>query len=164
MKIKLFIVPIFLSAFILSSCESGQAKQQRLANKERERKQWEQKKEEEKVEQEKQAEISRIERETQLENERREQAIFDQYINKSLPTGATPYSRYYGANSTCLTNNCSQIKVKTSNSDVLVTIKRDYKVVRHAYIKAGSTYTFHFLMENIRYSFITERVGILKRK
>lgn len=144
MRTKLFIASIFISAFVLSSCESKTAKQQRLANVERERTQREQQKEEERVEQEKEAEIYRIEREAQLEKERKEQAIYDQYINNSLHTGATPYSRYYGANSTCLTNNCSQIKVKTSNSDVLVTIKRDDEVVRHAYIKAGSTYTFSF--------------------
>ncbi len=67
----------------------------------------------------------------------------EKYINNSLSTGSTPYSNMYGANSPCSNWGCSQIKVKTPyNSDVLVTIKKGDKVVRHAYIKAGSSYTF----------------------
>ncbi|SKC06607.1 hypothetical protein SAMN05660477_02766 [Soonwooa buanensis] len=67
------------------------------------------------------------------------------YFNNSLPTGATPYSEYYGKNSSCNSNGCSQIKVKTpNNSDVLVTIKQNEKVVRHAYIQKGDSYTFSF--------------------
>ena len=64
------------------------------------------------------------------------------YIDKSLSTGATPYAEYYGSNKKCENSDCSQIKVETSNSDVLVTIKKDDKVVRHAYIKANEDYTF----------------------
>lgn len=64
------------------------------------------------------------------------------YIDKSLSTGATPYDEYYGSNKECEHSDCSQIKVETSNSDVLVTIKKDDKVVRHAYIKANEDYTF----------------------
>lgn len=52
------------------------------------------------------------------------------------------YSRYYGGNSSCYENGCSQIKVISSNSDVIVIIKRNDKVVRHAYIKADKSYTF----------------------
>ncbi len=66
------------------------------------------------------------------------------YINNSLSTGATPYAKYYGSNKKCEYGDCSQIKVVTSNSDVLVTIKEDDKVVRHAYIKANDSYTFSF--------------------
>jgi hypothetical protein len=67
------------------------------------------------------------------------------YFNNSLPTGATPYSGYYGKNSSCNSNGCSQIKVKTpNNSDVLVTIKQNNEVVRHAYIQKGDSYTFSF--------------------
>ena len=67
------------------------------------------------------------------------QSIFAQ----SLQTGATPYSQYYGVNSSCNKWGCSQIKVVTpSNSDVLVTIKQNDEVVRHAYIRANSSYTF----------------------
>lgn len=64
------------------------------------------------------------------------------YIDNSLSTGATPYAEYYGSNKKCENSDCSQIKVETSNSDVLVTIKKDDKVVRHAYIKANEDYTF----------------------
>ncbi|WP_304344501.1 hypothetical protein [Chryseobacterium koreense] len=69
----------------------------------------------------------------------------DLYADNSLPTGATPYSKYYGGNRSCNDNGCSQIEVKTPyNSDVLVTIKKNDKVVRHAYIQAGDRYTFSF--------------------
>jgi len=69
--------------------------------------------------------------------------IYNKYINNSLQTGTTPYRKYYGGNSNCGEWGCSQIKVKTPhNSDVLVTIKRSDKVVRHAYIRANSSYTF----------------------
>lgn len=66
------------------------------------------------------------------------------YLTNSLETGATPYSKYYGRNKKCTSYGCSQIKVHTSNSDVLVTIKKDGTVVRHAYIKGGDSFTFSF--------------------
>ncbi|WP_234110767.1 MULTISPECIES: hypothetical protein [Chryseobacterium] len=69
----------------------------------------------------------------------------NKYLDNSLQTGATPYSKYYGKNSSCDDNGCSQIKVKTPyNSDVLVTIKKNNEVVRHAYIKANDSFTFSF--------------------
>lgn len=68
----------------------------------------------------------------------------EEYLYNSLSTGATPYAKYYGKNKTCNKYGCSQIKVRTSNSDVLVTIKKLDKVVRHAYIQAGDSYTFSF--------------------
>ena len=72
-----------------------------------------------------------------------EQEIIDKYSHNSLPDGSTPYSACFGTNTKCSEYGCSEIRVKTpSNSDVLVTIKTDGKVVRHAYIKAGSSYTF----------------------
>lgn len=61
-----------------------------------------------------------------------------------LYTGATPYSQYYGENPSCEEYGCSQIKVTTSNSDVLVTIKKKGKIVRHAFIEANDSYTFSF--------------------
>jgi len=85
------------------------------------------------------------EREVRLEEERKErkeQKIHDKYINNSLHTGATPYVRYYGENLTC--SDYSEIEVNTSNSDVLVTIKENNKVVRHAFIQAGNSYSFSF--------------------
>ena len=69
--------------------------------------------------------------------------IYNKYINNSLQTGTTPYRRYYGGNAACKESGCSQIKVTTpQTSDVLVTIKSNEKVVRHAYIRANSSYTF----------------------
>ena len=67
-----------------------------------------------------------------------------QYRNNSLSNGAMPYSYCYGTNRSCTGNSCSQIQVTTpNNSDVVVTIKKAGEVVRHAYIRAGSTYTFN---------------------
>ncbi|MDR1847643.1 MAG: hypothetical protein LBR17_05950 [Bacteroidales bacterium] len=71
-----------------------------------------------------------------------EQNVYNQYIDNSLQTGDTPYADSYGGNPSCDDYGCSQIEVMTSNSDVLVTIKQNDKVVRHAYIRANSSYTF----------------------
>tara|TARA_B110000285_G_C14993559_1_gene547604 strand:- start:203 stop:697 length:495 start_codon:yes stop_codon:yes gene_type:complete len=65
--------------------------------------------------------------------------------NNSLRTGSTPYANCYGRNLVCNSNGCSEIKVKTPyNSDVLVTIKKNGNVIKHAYIKGGDSYTFSF--------------------
>lgn len=149
------ILILFLAIAFLSSCESEQARNERESREEKQRIEFEQKqKEEEKaeairleqarIEQEKQAEAERLEREAQLEEERKEQEIYNKYISNSLRTGSTPYAKYYGNNSSCNDYGCSQIKVRTSNSDVLVTIKKDDKVVRHAFIQGGDSYTFSF--------------------
>jgi len=149
------ITTVCISALLLFSCESEQARKERLAREEQERVEFEHKRAEEekaetirleqvRIEQEKQAEAERIEKEARLEKERKEQEIYDRYIKNSLSTGATPYSKYYGGNSSCNDYGCSQIKVRTSNSDVLVTIKMNDKVVRHAFIQAGDRYTFSF--------------------
>lgn len=140
---------------ILISCESEQERKTRLAREERERIEFEQKQTEDKkaetlrleqasIEQEKQAEAERIAREAELGKERKEQEIYDLYISNTLRTGSTPYSKYYGGNSSCSDYGCSEIKVSTSNSDVLVTIKKNDKVVNHAFIQAGDMYTFSF--------------------
>src|SRR6218665_983047 len=159
---------LMLSALVLFSCESEQAKKERLAREEQQRIEWEQQKEEEKKaerdslknkpkknqkkekKKKKEAarlemEAKRLEREAKLEQESKEQAIRDKYINNSLSTGAAPYARYYGRNSSCNGSGCSKISVTTSNSDVLVTIKnKSEKVARHAFIQAGDSYTFSF--------------------
>lgn len=65
----------------------------------------------------------------------------DQY--NSLRTGATPYAHCYGKNASCSSYGCSEIKVKAPlNSDVMVTVKKNRKVIKHAYIRRGSYYTF----------------------
>jgi hypothetical protein len=77
------------------------------------------------------------------ERQRTEKAEYDRYINNRLPTGDTPYETFYGGNRRCSSAGCSQITVQTpANSDVLVTIKKDGNVVRHAYIRAAGSYTF----------------------
>jgi hypothetical protein len=79
------------------------------------------------------------------EEELETQRIHDEYIDNSLNTGATPYAYCFGKNKSCTTEGCSQIKVTTPyNSDVLVIIKKNDKVYRHAYINGGSSYTFEF--------------------
>ena len=77
-----------------------------------------------------------------LEQERIDKAIYDKYISNSLPDGATPYANNFGRNEHCNSYGCSEIKVSTSNSDVLVTIKNRGNVVRHGYINANSSYSF----------------------
>ena len=156
MKVKNILLLSLLSfVLIVSSCESEAERNNRLARVEQQRIEWEEKRkaedaeraiqlEQERIEREKREEQERIAREERLEKERQEKAIYDKYIGNSLRTGATPYARYYGKNSTCNDYGCSQIKVRTSNSDVIVTIKKNNRVVRHAYIQSGSRYTFSF--------------------
>jgi len=139
----------------MSSCESEAERKQRLAREEKQRIELEERQkleeaernlrlEQERLELEKIAREKRIAREALLKKEREERAQYKKYIGNSLRTGETPYSKYYGTNASCNEYGCSQIKVMTSNSDVLITIKKDGKVVRHAYINSGDNYAFSF--------------------
>jgi hypothetical protein len=66
-------------------------------------------------------------------------------LAQSLFTGATPYAYCYGKNLVCNEFGCSEISVKAPhNSDVMVTIKKGDRVKKHAYIRAGGTYSFSF--------------------
>ena len=150
--------PIFLLCCLLlfSSCESGAERKKREAKEELQRielkTQREKKikaiafqKEQERIEREKLEKTERIKREARLLKERKEKALYDKYINNALRTGSTPYSYCFGRNKSCSEWGCAGISVKTPyNSDVMVTIKRNGEVYRHAYIKAGSTYKFEF--------------------
>ena len=76
--------------------------------------------------------------------EQKEKAEYDKFINKSLETDASPYGYCFGSDNSCNSDECSKISVTTPiNSDVLVTIKKNGKVYRHTYIKAGRTFTFY---------------------
>jgi len=153
MKLKFIFATILLS-IMLTSCESEEERQKRIAREEQQRIELDERREaeeaeraykleQERIEQEQREEAERIEREARLEKERQEKAIYDMYINNSLSTGSTPYSYCFGRNSSCSEWGCSQIKIRTPyNSDVLVTIKKGEKVVRHAFLKGGSSYTF----------------------
>jgi len=152
---RLISISAFLLLLSFASCETEEARHQRLAQEKQQQIEIEQKRaveekaesirlEQVRIEQEKQAEAERKEREARLEKERKEQEIYDRYISNSLSTGASPYLKYYGGNSSCNDYGCSKIKVTTSNSDVVVTIKKNDKVVRHAFIQAGDSYTFSF--------------------
>lgn len=151
----IFTAALFYSLILLLSCESKAEKEKREARIEQQRiKQLKKQekdslelvflKEQERIEREKREEEKRIAREARLEKERKEKAIYDKYIDNSLRTGDTPYSQYYGENSSCDDYGCSQIKVRTSNSDVIVLIKKNDEVIRHAYINSRSSYTFSF--------------------
>ncbi|MFD1014428.1 hypothetical protein [Winogradskyella rapida] len=150
------LIPLFSLAIIISSCESDAERKQRLAKEEQQKIELEEKRkaeeaervfqqEQERIEREKREEEERTAREVRLEKERKEKAIYDKYINNSLSTGATPYAYCFGSNSSCSNWGCAGISVKTPyNSDVMVTIKKEDKVYRHAYIKAGRTHKFEF--------------------
>jgi hypothetical protein len=150
----IFITIITVFLFCSCSCESEQAKNTRLQKEEQARielvekqkeKELQAKKEAEKKAEEERviAEQQRIAEEARLEQQRKEKAIYDKFINNKLANGATPYASLYGGNKSCSDYGCSKIKVQTpSSSDVLVTIKKNDKVVRHAFIRAGSSYTF----------------------
>ena len=62
------------------------------------------------------------------------------YSENSLFTGSTPYSYCYGSSNN---GSPSEVIINSSDSDVIVTIKRYGKVYRHAYIKANSNFTFN---------------------
>ena len=118
---KSLIFLLIASIGCLHSCESDSDKKERLAFQQQQK----------------------IELEEKLIQEEREKVIYEAILQNSLATGATPYSYCYGKDNSCSSSGCSELKVKTPfNSDVLVTIKRNDEVYRHAYIKAGSSYTF----------------------
>tara|TARA_A100001234_G_scaffold221508_1_gene237989 strand:- start:1073 stop:1507 length:435 start_codon:yes stop_codon:yes gene_type:complete len=65
------------------------------------------------------------------------------YNSYSQYTGATPWSNCFGKNASCNYDGCSAIEVNTSSSSPVVAIVKKYgRVVKHAYISAGSRYTF----------------------
>lgn len=68
------------------------------------------------------------------------------FTSYSQYDGATPWSNCFGKNASCKSYGCSDIIVKTSNSSPVVAIvKRNNKVIKHAYISAGSSYTFEVI-------------------
>jgi hypothetical protein len=153
---NIYLLLSLICLFCLSSCESKLEKQQRLDQEKQQRIELEAQrkqkaevlafqKEQERIEHEKQEEEERLERERVAEIDKKKKAIYDMYINNTLSTGDKPYSYCFGRNNTCSDYGCSQIKVRTpSNSDVMVTIKKNNEVYRHAYINSGSQYTFEF--------------------
>lgn len=70
-----------------------------------------------------------------------EEIWLDTYRGHSLHTGATPYQNKYGSNSK--SGNARLKVIAPTDCDVLVMIKDDYgRVTKHAYIRAGSNYSF----------------------
>ena len=69
--------------------------------------------------------------------------ILISFNSYSQYTGATPWENCYGKNASCEYVGCSDIRVNTSsNSSIVAIVKKYGKVVKHAYISAGSSYTF----------------------
>ena len=76
--------------------------------------------------------------------------ILSPFFSYSQYTGATPWKNCFGINASCKTYpkdgylvGCSEIKVTTSSSSPVVAIVKRYgKVLKHAYISAGSSYSF----------------------
>ncbi|ALU27941.1 hypothetical protein [Myroides odoratimimus] len=139
---------------ILCSCESAEQKAYRLALEEEKRIEREieaTKREEELRVQLEEQEKKRLEKEERIrletEEYNRQEKLrveeYNRYLNNSLHTGDTPYRKYYGGNDLCNISRCSEISIRTpSTSDVLVIIKSKGNVVRHAYIKKSSKYSF----------------------
>jgi len=75
----------------------------------------------------------------------REFEEIERYANYSLSNGATPYSQWYGSSNYCSSWYCSEIVITAPyNSDVVAFIKNaSGNVVRHAFIRAGRSYTFN---------------------
>ena len=145
MKTNVFIISTIVGLFILFACESGQARKERLAREESQQ-----------IESglfktpgdSNNMELSgdSIPSEDAEDEIIIDPEIYEKYINNSLDTGDTPYSKYFGGNLSCEEDGCSKLIIESPmNSDVLVIIKKGGNVVRHAYLKAGSSYTFTFL-------------------
>jgi hypothetical protein len=155
MKMKKYIFLLLTVSLLLFSCESEKDRKAREYKEEQTRIELVAKQkakdeakailiEQERIEQKRLAQIERKETVIRLEKERKEKAIYHKYINNSLRTGSKPYVYCFGSSNSCDGYDCSQIKVKTpSNSDVLVTIKKNGKVYRHAYINSSSSYTYN---------------------
>ncbi len=70
-------------------------------------------------------------------------ALNEAYENNSLSTGAKPYYKCFGSYNSCSDRSCSQIRVNAGNRDVVTLVKNwNDRVIRHAYIKAYSSYLF----------------------
>ena len=120
-----------------------------LEKEEKERKEKEEKERKEKEEKERK-EKEEKERKEKEEKERKEKEIYDKYINNRLSTGSQPYSYCFGKNPKCYPPEgyleCSGITVRSSTkSDIIVSIKKrnSDEVYKHAYIRAGESFTFN---------------------
>jgi hypothetical protein len=126
-------------------CESTQERKSRQLKEEKHRIELAEKNRNDELLKITRANQNRIVQEKEEEGKRKEKELYNKYIDNSLSNGATPYSYCYGENKACSNYGCSQIRVKTPyNSDVLVTIKENSIVIRHAYIAASSSFTFEF--------------------
>lgn len=138
---------IFCTILILSlfGCETKEQRSIRISNEERQKSELQarqlEKEAKQKIERQRAEEAERERK--RLENIEAEKLA--RYLANPLRNGAMPYSNCFGSINSCEGNSCSEIKVITpGNSSVLVTIKnRDDKVVRHAMIREGNSYTFH---------------------
>jgi hypothetical protein len=140
---KFYILIFIIGINLLLSCESAEEKHKRVELEKIELSRALEKDERKKKELESERARLAEEERVQKEKERIAQELYEKYINNSLANGATPYKSCFGGNSSCTEWGCSEIRITTPrDSDVIVTLKRDGDVVRHAYINANSTFTF----------------------
>jgi len=67
----------------------------------------------------------------------------EKYKENTLWNGSTPYDYCFGSYNNCEDYGCSKIQVRTPyNSAVVVTIKKNDIIYRHAYIQKENSFTF----------------------
>lgn len=156
-KMFRFLLPAYilcLTSFLFISCESAEEKQVRIDTEERLREHREMEERQRAKVREENAEkrrrriqeenrIAAEEKQIAAEEKRREQAIWNEFSTNSLGTGTTPWSDCFGRKNSCNVG-CSKIRVNgPSGSDVIVILKQNDVVKRHAYIASGGSYTFN---------------------
>lgn len=69
--------------------------------------------------------------------------LFTCSVSYAQYTGATPWENCYGKNASCEYVGCSDIKIITSpGSPIVAIVKKQERVIKHAYIAANDSYTF----------------------
>jgi len=69
-------------------------------------------------------------------------SLFIISVSYSQYNGATPWDNCFGKNAACKYVGCSDIKIKSSSSPVLVIVKKNENVIKHAYVSSNNSYTF----------------------
>ncbi len=67
------------------------------------------------------------------------------FFSYSQYNGATPWQNCFGINASCDYYGCSEIQVNASSSPVIVIVKKNNKIIKHAYISGYSNYKFQML-------------------
>lgn len=138
-RVRAAPVLVFALSIALISCESEQERQLRLENEAREIQLEQEREARDLMKEREQAEALRM----QQAREKRELELNAQFGANKLRNGALPWKSCFGHNASCEEFGCSEIEVEASTSDdVVVVVKRNGVVKKHAYIAAGRSYTF----------------------